>query len=209
MGTPEGKAVGSFNYVLCIDCETTGLSFNSDDPSEDHQAVSWGIIVANADTLLPEEELYIEVKWNEHSKQMKLEDVNFGKEAEEIHGLTFDYLEQNGVTEEEASIQIASLILKYWGPSVSVKTLGHNVHMFDMPFLRAMFRRVGIDVQFGARHYDTNSMGFAAFGVFNSSDLFKLVGYNDRGKHNALEDARMALGSARAIRLIVNTTMEE
>jgi len=207
MGTPKNKPVGSLDYVLAIDSETTGLKFGADDPSEGHQAVSWGVIVADAYTLKPVEELYIEIKWNDTSIKSREKDPKFGKRAEEIHGLTQSYLEKNGVSEEDAAVQIAELIMKYWGPTVSVKTLGHNVHTFDMPFLRAMLRRVGIEVKFGGRHYDTNSAGFIAFGTFNSDDLFSLIGYEARDNHNALDDAKMALGSARAIRTIMDAAM--
>ena len=209
MGTPKNAKVGSLDYILAIDAETTVLLFGADDPSEGHQAVSWGIIVADAKTLQPVEKLYVEIKWNELSKQKKKEDPTFGCAAAKIHGLTFNHLEQNGVDEEEAALLIATLILKYWGPTVTVKTLGHNVHSFDVPFLRAMFRRQGIDVRFGGRHYDTNSAGFIALETYNSDDLFTTIGYDTRQGHNALQDAEMALGSARAIRLIVTTALLE
>ena len=209
MASPKNKPRGYFQYLLTIDCETTGLNFNSDDPSEGHQAVSWGVIVTDAETLKPIEELYVEIKWNEESKKQREENKKHGKRAEEIHGLTYDYLEENGVTEEEAVEQIGTLILKYWGPEVSIRTLGHNVHTFDMPFLRSMFRRNGIALKFGNRHYDTNSIGWCTFGTFNSDDLFELVGFDLRDKHNALDDARMALTAARTIRLVFDKALNE
>jgi len=208
MGSPEDRARGEFDFLLAIDCETTGLNFSFDDPSVGHQTVSWGIIVADATTLKPIEELYVEIKWNEQSKKAREKDPKFGKKAELIHGLTYEYLEENGVTEDEAVVAIANLILKYWGPTVSIRTLGHNVHTFDMPFLRDLFRRVGIELKFGNRHYDTNSIGFAAFKTFNSDDLFEIVGFDTRGAHNSLDDARMALESARVVRMVVQDAIK-
>jgi len=209
MSSPKDKARGYFDYLLAIDCETTGLNYDNNDPSIGHQAVSWGIIVANAKTLKPIEELYVEIKWNDESKAFRKADPSFGKAAEKIHGLTYDYLEENGITEEEAVIAIASLIMKYWGPTVSVRTLGHNVHTFDMPFLRSLFHRLGVDIRFGNRHYDTNSIGFVLFETFNSDDLFKEVGFEERGEHNALDDAKMALESARVSRIIFKKALKE
>jgi len=208
MSSPKDKPRGYFKYLLTIDCETTGLNFETDDPSDGQQTVSWGVIVADATTLKPVEDLYVEIKWNEESIRKREEDPSFGKKAEKIHGLTQDYLEQNGVTEEEAVTQIANLILKYWGPTVSVRTLGHNVHTFDMPFLRSMFRRVGIELKFGNRHYDTNSLGFMVYETFNSDDLFSIIGFDERGQHNALEDAHMALKSARVTRKLFKGMFE-
>lgn len=209
MASPKDKPRGHFEFILAIDCETTGLKFGSDYADEGHQAVSWGVVVADASTLKPIEELYVEIKWNQQSKDARKNDSSFGKRAEEIHGLTYDYLEKNGVDEEEAVALIGSLILKYWGPEVSIRTLGHNVHLFDLFFLRSMFRRHGIELKFGNRHYDTNSVGFVAFNTFNSDDLFEKVGFEARGEHNALDDAKMALESARRIRVIFQSALGE
>jgi len=104
---------GYFKYIFAIDCETTGLDKTTLNPSLGHQAISWGIIVADAETLVPVEKLYLEVKWNDESKAAKEQDPTFGTIASDIHGLTFDYLEENGITEEEAVLKIAELIVKY------------------------------------------------------------------------------------------------
>lgn len=214
MATQKGKPRGAFDYMLAIDCETTGLCMNYHTPvfnektGERHQAVSWGVIVADAATLKPVEKLYVEVKWNKVSKAQRKEDSSFGTKAEQIHGLDFKYLEKNGIPEEEAVVKIGNLIVKYWGPTVSVRTLGHNVHLFDLPFLRDMFERYEVPLSFGNRHYDTNSIGFATFGTFNSDDLFEVVGFEKRGDHNALTDAEQALEATRIIRTIFRSALE-
>jgi len=191
---------GYFEKLLAIDCETTGLNWEEDDPSMGHQAISWGIVVADATTLKSIEELYVEIKWNEESRKAKKNDPTFGVSAAAIHGLTFSYLEENGVTEEEAVTQIANLIIKYWGPTTQVKMLGHNVHIFDIPFMRAMFRRHDIEIPIGSRHYDSNSVGFCTVGAYTSDALFETMGFDSREAHNALEDARMSLESCRLIK---------
>jgi len=193
---------GYFKFLLAIDAETTGLNRDTDDPSVGHQCVSWGIIVADAMTFEPIEKLYLEIKWNDKSIAAREEDPSFGKYAETIHGLSFEYLEEHGVTEEEAVVQILNLILKYWGPTVMVKALGHNVHSFDVPFMREMFRRHGVEVPFGSRHYDTNSIGFGTVGAYISDALFTTMGYDHRSTHNALDDIEQALGSCQRIRLL-------
>lgn len=214
MANPKNKPRGYFKHMLAIDCETTGLCFSSDSPvhnpktGEKHQAVSWGIVVADSETLKPVEELYVEIKWNDESAKQRNANSSFGKKAEEIHGLTRAYLEENALDEEEAVLKIGELILKYWGPTVSIRTLGHNVHMFDLVFLRDLFQRHGVNLKFGNRHYDTNSSGFMTFGTWNSNELFSAVGFDERGKHNALDDAKMALESARIIRLIFQRCLE-
>lgn len=214
MASPKDKPKGYFKHLLAIDCETTGLCFGNDNPvynsttGERHQTVSWGLIVADSETLKPVEELYVEIKWNDESKRQRKENPNFGKGAEKIHGLTYEYLEKNGIEEEEALVKIGELILKYWGPTVSIRTLGHNVHLFDLQFLRDLFEKHGINLKFGNRHYDTNSSGFMTFGTWNSDELFEAVGFDARGSHNALADAHMALETARIIRMLFKRCLD-
>lgn len=204
MGTAPGYPAGYFKYVLAIDCETTGLKFNADDPSEGHQSVSWGIIVANADTLEPIKKLYVEIKWNDESVAARQRDPKFGKRAEEIHGLTFEYLEDNGMSEREAVEEIGGLILEYFADG-NIRTLGHNVATFDLWFLKRLFRKFQIELKFGSRHIDTSSLGYVNFGVYTSDQLFDAVGFDARDAHNALEDAEMSLESARRMRMIFET----
>jgi len=193
---------GYFKYLLAMDCETTGLSFDTTDPSIGHQAVAWGIIIADAATLKPIEKKYIEIKWNEASIEASTHNPTFGKQAETIHGLSRSYLEKNGVSEEEAVTEIVNIILQYFGPTGCIRCLGHNVHMFDIPFLKAMTMRHGIDLRFGARHYDSNSVGFITTGAFTSDALFDTMGFAQRSSHNALVDAEMALESCRRIKVL-------
>lgn len=202
MASPNDKPRGYFEKILAIDCETTGLNFNTNDCTEGHQPLSWGLVVADGQTLNPIEELYVEIKWNLQSLKAREQDPQFGKQAEKIHGLTLDYLEKNGIDESEAVEKIGNLIVKYWGPTVSIRTLGHNVSTFDMPFLRAMFQQHGINLRFGNRHFDTNSIAFATVGSYNSDDFFNIMGMEDRDVHNALEDAKMALECTRRIKLL-------
>jgi DNA polymerase III epsilon subunit-like protein len=201
----DKKPTGYFKFVLAFDCETTGYNKETDDPSVGQQAVSWGIIVADAHTLLPIEKLYVEIKWNEESKAAKANDPNFGVAASAIHGLTYDYLEKHGIPEQDAVEQIGYLILKYWGPDGHINTLGHNVN-FDLCFFRAMFRRHGINLTFGSRQIDSNSAGFVMLESFTSDQFFSTMGFDDREHHNAMEDIELTLESCRRLRLIWNDT---
>ena len=196
------KPPNFYTNLLAIDCETTGINFNSTDPSDGQQALSWGIIVADTQTFTPIEKLYLEVKWNNASKQSRELDPTFGKRAEEIHGLSFDYLEENGIEEEDAVIEIVSLILKYWGPDTCVHTLGHNVHLFDLPFLRATCARYDIPLKFGNRHIDTSSIGLCTVGAYDSNSLFYAYGFEERKDHHAMTDIEQTLQVAQMTKLL-------
>jgi len=193
---------GYHKYILAIDCETTGLNWDTDDPSIGHQAVSWGVVVADAQTLVPVEKIYVEIKWNKESEAAFAADPTFSTKASEIHGLTRAYLEEHGVTEEDAVILILELILKYWGPSNQLHCLGHNVHSFDVPFMKAMLRRHGAEVKFSSRHTDSHSVGFALLESYTSDQFFSTLGFVDRDGHNALEDAEQALECVRRCRVL-------
>ena len=206
----EDKPKGYFKFALAVDCETTGLAFEADDPSEGYQAVSWGLIVVDADTLKPIEKMYVEIKWNEESKKRRKEDPSYGKAAEEIHGLTFDYLEENGIDESQAVLKIGELILKYFSGKAPIRLIGHNVATFDLWFLRRMFRNHGIELKFGNRHIDTSTIGFVNWKTYNSDDLFNLMLEDNRNKvHNALDDAMMSLNVIRITRKLFEQCLKK
>lgn len=205
-GTVAGKPRGYYEKILAMDCETTGLASNADDPSfnpqtgAEYQAISWGLIVANAQTLKPIDKMYIEIQWNGDSV--------WDTRAQKVHGLSKEYLKENGFTEEEAVEAIGTLIIKHWGPDGRIGTLGHNVATFDLWFLKRLFRRHDIDLRFGNRHVDTSSIGFVNWETFNSDDLFSAVGFDDRGAHNALQDAEQSLEAARRTRLLFKNCID-
>lgn len=202
--TEPKKPRGYFKYLLGMDCETSGIYFSSDDPLYNEadgkyfQPISWGFLVIDADTLDVVEKLYVEIKWDGIAE--------WSPQAQAVHGLSKDHLDQHGIPEEDAMLQIANLIVKYWGTS-PVCTLGHNVHTFDMPALRRQMRRHGIELNFGNRHVDTNSAGFLSFKTYNSDDLFECAGMPERKLHNAMEDIEYTLESAKRIQMIFDMAL--
>jgi len=203
MGKAEER--GFFGKVLAMDCETSGINVNGDDPSVGYQAVSWGLIVADAETLKPVDELYVEIKWNGASK--------WDKGAEKIHGLTIEHLDEHGLTEEEAIVEIANFVYKYWDPKAefssqrSIRCLGHNVATFDVWFMRQLFRKFDLEFRTGNRFIDTSTVGWVTFDCFNSDDAFELVGVH-RTAHNSLEDARASLTLTRTARVMSKSLLE-
>lgn len=200
----EKKPKGYFKYTLAADCETSGIALGCDNPThnpktgEKYQAVSWGLVVVETGTLKAVDELYVEIQWD------KQYEWNTG--AERVHGMSKEYLRENGVPMKEAVEQIGNLILKYWGPDSPICLLGHNVATFDLQFLRSTLRSQGLEIKFANRHVDTNAIGFATLETYNSDDLFEAIGLpvRDPKKHNALIDAKNALAVVRGVRAIYN-----
>ncbi len=190
MNTDNKSQRGFFKYVLFIDVETSGLFYNAVDPSYDpvsereYQIVSLGAVVADSETFQRVDQLYVEIMWNQKSE--------WSLDAQKIHRLYPSYLEKNGLTEEQAVVEIVEFIQKYWGVDGVVCVGGQNVATFDLPFLRRLLTSHGIHVKFGSRVIDTNTLGVVVYNAYNSDQLFDLVGIDNRDTHNALQDAEAA-----------------
>lgn len=188
--------------ILAMDCETSGLNFSSakslsdKSPIHGYQAVSWGMIATNL-SYEPLDELYVEIKWNGEAK--------WDARAEAIHGLSKEYLEENGLDEEDALVEIIEFFMKNFDLKKPIYCLGHNVASFDVPVLKSLFFRHEIPgIRFGHRHFDTFSLGVGTVGTLDSNALFKRVGLPERTDHNSLEDARYALESFKRINKVWN-----
>jgi Exonuclease len=196
--------IAQFDKILVMDCETTGVQKGSclypcrAINGGYYQPISWGLIVADMRTLRPIEEHYIEIQWDGKS----IWDNN----AQNVHGLSIEYLQTNGLTEVEAVEEIGSLIMTHWGPENNIHIMGHNPS-FDLAFLDDMFKRYDIELKFSHRMYDTNTLGGILLDCYTSDQLFTTMGMVDRNQHNALEDARYSLESARKIKLLWNTLL--
>jgi len=197
--------------VLAIDCETTGMCFDTDasdsrvfnnETGEKHQALSWGLVVAELETYEQVEgaELYFELKWNHATRRQRRDNPNFGVFAEGIHGLTYAHLEEYGISEINGATQIAELIARFWQPDEDIRTVGQNVHLFDVRFLLDMLEQGGRRISFGSRHLDTFSLAMGTTRAPNTDAMLVAVGLGERtGHHNALEDAKLTLEVFRRI----------
>lgn len=190
------KPRGFASRALFIDAETTGFARGYDpafnpETGETHQILSLGMAVVELPSFRVLETHYHEVKWNGKSK--------WTKEAEAIHGLTKEYLEQNGITEEELVVAIADVVIKHWGFDEPVILGGTNVMSFDKKFLEYLLTTYEVEIKISHRAIDTFGIGLVAFDAFNSDDLFKEVGVV-RSHHNALEDVLASVKSCRMVR---------
>lgn len=199
------------DHALCIDWETSGAVFGGDS-SKVFQGIAFGAVVFNTKTFEVVDTLYREIKFNS-------EKFKWSEEAEKIHGLSQEHLEKNGVTQEEAAMDLLDLILKYWGPTNKVMFLGHNPE-FDRRFTNQMTMSVNIEfsvektdnevdghIQLHHVMLDTSAAGFITMGLFKSDLLFDAVGLEERGEHNALDDALYTVATCQRIRLLIDTAL--
>lgn len=182
--------------LLGFDSETTGMAFAGDvdpacpDPSynflngKKYQAISWGFVVVDLETLKIIDELYLEIQ---HDPKYSWE---YG--AEKVHGLTREHLKEHGISSEEAAIQIVEFVLRHWEINDAIQTIGHNQVTFDHWFLRRLLCDFGLMIRFANRHIDTNYLSHGIYGVEGSKELFELFS-DKRDAHNALEDIKQTV----------------
>ena len=192
-------------YGLCIDWETSGADFGKDS-SLTYQGIAFAAGVFDTDTFQIVEELYLMIKFDKSRWK-------WTKEAEEIHGISIQQLNEKGIPAEDAAIKLAELILKYWGPDSKVLFLGHNA-TFDIRFTNQLLNEIGFEISIERKdpdktwiqlHHvilDTSSAGYVVLGLYKSDNLFEKIGFKARGKHSALEDMRQTVQTCEVLRTI-------
>lgn len=203
----NASEIGYFDKVLVFDVETSGLFRSTGNPCIDYktgkyyQIVSAGLIIADTQTLTPVDKLYLEIKWDGQSL--------WEKNAEKQHRLTKDYLEKNGMRDDEALAEIVSFVSTYWDINAEyskdriVHCLGHNASSFDIWFMRQLFDKYEVPMfPVSNQFIDTNTIGWITMGHYSSNKLFEKMGFKREDGHNALQDAELSLEAARRVRTI-------
>lgn len=184
-------------FILSIDWETTGSSFRSlEETFKRFQGIAFGAVIANSETFEPIKTLYREIKYNPK--------YEWTQEAEAIHGLSQEYLEDK-LSEEEAAIDLAEFIYDIFGTS-KVMFLGHNP-LFDIEATRQLLVPYNVMPELFHVILNTSAAGFITIGKYRSNDVFNFFSGENRDKHNALDDALLALETARNIRLLMNVAL--
>ena len=197
---PSYSKHGPGSQILCIDWETSGSTFSSyEETFKQYQGIAFGAIVANATTFEPVKTMYREIKFD--CKKYK-----WSKEAEAIHGLSREHLDQNGITQEEAAADLAEFILESFGTG-KVMLLGHNPH-FDIEATVQLLQPHGVMPELFHVVLDTSAAGYITIGKYKSDDVFEFfTGKNREGCHNALDDALMALETVRNMRALMDSAL--
>jgi hypothetical protein len=192
---------GEFDRILAFDCETSGINHGQIDPAQHYKMVSAGFIVADIN-FDPIEKLYIEFKWDDPTCSEKF---YWDNGAEQIHGLSREYLNEHGMTEVDAAEAVGGLIYEHWGLNTVIVLLGTNIASFDQFFLRKFLERQGLKFKFAHRMLDTFSLAMGTVQAYNSTELFELIGCHRGDTHNSLQDTECSLNSFKIINRIWKT----
>lgn len=180
---------------LAVDWETTSLEV------QDGQGIQIGAVVYDR-TTYEEVASYTRYIKFDHNKS------RWQKAAEDIHHITREFLDEEGITQEEAAIEFLDFLNTWFGSKDPIHFLGLN-SKFDIGFTNQLLKVIGCT--FGHKepglscvklHHivmDLQPLAMALFGVYKSDDIFALCGYEKRGAHSAIEDIRMTVGSMKHI----------
>lgn len=197
-------------FGLCIDWETSGATWGGDS-SIKYQGISFGAIIFDTETFTEVESMYCLVKFNPDKYE-------WTEGAQKIHGLTIEHLEKHGLSQEDAAVQLIELIVKYFGTDSKVMLLGHNPE-FDRRFTNQLLNSVEFEFSVERKNeefthiplhhviLDTSALGYITMGLYKSDLLFERMGFEERGDHNALVDARQTLETCKIIRAAFNEAL--
>jgi oligoribonuclease (3'-5' exoribonuclease) len=173
-------------FGLAIDFETSGYTLPN--YASKHQGISFGVIIFDIKTFEEIDYLYCEVKFND----LKYE-WNAG--AEQVHGLSREYLSVHGMDMEDAALALGELILKYFGDT-EIVLLGHRVQ-FDEAFLNQLMASIDVELKYHSIRLDSAALSLALLYMTHSDHIFDALGFEERKDHNSFEDIQMTLAAIR------------
>lgn len=190
--------MADIDKIVAIDVETSGFNYGND-VTTNYQILSISLIVSDRNFKIIDQ-LYCEIKPNGTSR--------WTTDAEKVHGFSREYLEVNGVSEEDAVTEITEFLLRHFDINEYICFLGYNPQGFAIPFFKKLTNKYGITFKITSRMIDAFSIGFVALGLNDSKEMFEM--FNDKIiKHNALEDAKMILTVCRKIRKLMGGLVNE
>jgi oligoribonuclease (3'-5' exoribonuclease) len=118
--------------------------------------------------------------------------------AEGVHGLTREHLEKNGISQQEAAVELCSLVMKFMGDG-EVPVLGHRVY-FDKAFTDQLTNTIEIQLPWHPIMFDSCSLSSLMLEQTSSDALFDMMGLPPRSAHNAMEDILYTVASVKKIK---------
>jgi DNA polymerase III epsilon subunit-like protein len=182
-----------------IDWETSGANFGGDS-TKDYQGIAFGAVIFNVETMEEVASIYRELNFDDTK-------YKWSAEAERIHGISREHLTKHGISREEALIDLLEFIATHMGTG-KIFMAGHN-SQFDRDFTTQLASDFGVSLTFHHVNIDTAGICYALLQQYRSDDIIELLLGVKRGKHNALEDARLTLQVLHTIKHIFMLGMQQ
>jgi DNA polymerase III epsilon subunit-like protein len=185
-------------FGIAIDWETSGSEWGGDS-TKSCQGISMGLVIYKTSNFEIVDTLYLEIKFDASK-------YKWSTDAEKIHKLSREHLAANGITQEEAAVELMNKLVQYFDPSEDILFMGHNVD-FDIGFTKQLLEPFSLMFNISHRRLDTAGTAYIVLGIHRSEDLFTFLGMPERQMHNALEDAIYTVMACERMRLLMNSAL--
>lgn len=150
-------------FVICYDHETGGLPSKVKLPFLNIPLVETAMVVVDMETLEICEEVNFMYQYNYK------EDLEYSPQAEEVHGISKQIQDANGLPLKEIYKAQVDLFKKYKNPRQGVTLAGHNATGFDFPFSKNFFEYMGGNIEDHVK-YQIDTMQFAHMAALEQTD---------------------------------------
>lgn len=156
-------------YYLSVHVETTGINNTVDEPVfKNNNIICLAAVVCEKKTFKPVDEIVLFI------------DHGIDDTGSRWHGITPEFLEQEGVDEETAVVDFSNFILQYFDPDGSIIAMGQNVHSFVLPFVKDLLYRNEVYICFSSNSLDVFSVTVPTIGETTIKELIELFGDVDK-----------------------------
>lgn len=154
------------DFYLSIHVETTGLNWDTDKSiNEGYSIVTIGATICDKNfNKVDDKIIFID---NELSNK---------ELAPEYNGITQEFLNGEGISEEDAVIEFANFILKHFSPDDNIVCLGQNVQSFCMPFLKELLHKYEVYINFSCNTLDVFSLTTPTLGELSIKEILEVFG---------------------------------
>lgn len=131
-------AQANLRYVIVSDTETSGLPSKGGKGKPEVKAF-WDILLVEVAAVVVDLfEMKIVKEYDAIIKPYK-EDYIWSPAAEQTHGLSQNYLNDNGLDIEDVYYDYKNILTTYKNNKVKAVLCGHNFQGFDIPFIEGLF----------------------------------------------------------------------
>jgi len=173
-----------FNKLLTIHCHTSGLDYDSDDITNNNQALSVALGVVDLKTLKLIDVKTLRVKFDH-------ELYTWNSKLESIHGISKEESFEGENLQDAASI-IGEFLYEHFGLKDSIPTIGYNVLGFHIPFVSKILKSEGLHFEFDNRSLDLFTL-MALMNCYTIKEVYELFGIDSGEVLSSLESIKMYL----------------